>query len=403
MFERTRLLFLAATFFCGLAMAFMYPLISLYLVDELNSSPIQMGGFLATMVICGVIASTYIGKKSDQGWPRKRILFVAQLCFSSAMLVFIFTRHIGFALAAAAFLLSINSSTLPQIFTLGRLYSDKKITKGGSLFMSLMRAGIAVAWVVGPPLAFLVKEQFGFNIAFTVSIVSALMMIVIVSLLPEYTADQSSTHKTAGTFSWVKVPNVVFFLASTVLMFSAAHMYVTSLPLFITKELLLPGQWAGYLMGLAAFIEIPFMVVAGIYGPKLGNRRLMIMALVSGAVFFFGLLWSESVISLMVLQIFNGIFIAVTACLGMLFIQDIMKTQMGLATTLFTSAQQVSMLVGSLSVGLVAQFFSYYAVFVVCFIVVFLALLLLLLVRDKEHDTIESLQTENKMKLACSS
>ena len=101
MFHPIRLLYLTASFFCGLGFAFMFPLISLYLVEELGSSPLQMGLFLAIQVSTGVLVSTKIGKYSDAGWSRKRIIIVSQLCFTAALLVFIFTRNYYAALAAS--------------------------------------------------------------------------------------------------------------------------------------------------------------------------------------------------------------------------------------------------------------------------------------------------------------
>lgn len=383
MLHPTRLLFLTATFFCGLAFAFMFPLVSLYLVDEIGTSPLVMGLFLTSMVLSSIVVSAYIGKKSDQGWRRKRIILVAQVSYALAMLVFIFTRDLAFAFAAAIVLLSVSGATLPQIFTMGRLYADRDIKTGGSLFMSLMRAGIAVAWVVGPPMAFLAKEHFGFNVAFSLSLISALLMVAIVMLLPEVQATEHAEDSATVIKGWYRNRPMVLFLLSTALMFSAINMYINSIPLYLAKELAVGSHWAGYFMGLAAFFEIPFMVLAGLLGPKLGNKRLMVVGLGFGTAFFIGLLLADSVAQLLFLQLFNGVYVAIIACLGMLLAQDLMKREMGMATTLFNGAQQVSMLIGNLTVGLVAQFLSYYAIFYVCVAVTLVALLLLLLVKEE--------------------
>ena len=159
-------------------------------------------------------------------------------------------------------------------------------------------------------------------------------------------------------------------------------MYINSISLYVTKELQLGSEWAGYLMGLAAFFEIPFMVLAGIYGPRIGNKKMMLIALIFGGLFFGGLLVADNIFQLMMLQLLNGVFVAVTACLGMLLIQDLMKKEMGLATTLFSSAQQISMLVGSLSVGIIAQFFSFYAVYIACVLMLIISFALLFAVKE---------------------
>ncbi|MEH6453323.1 MAG: sugar efflux transporter [Psychromonas sp.] len=386
MFNPIRLMYLTASFFCGLGTAFMFPLISLYLIEELGASPLEMGIFLAIQVSTGVFVSTKIGKFSDRGWSRKRIIVFSQFSFTAALLVFIFTRDYYAALAASVFLMSIASATLPQMFTLGRFYSDNALKSNAVLFMSLLRAAIALAWVVGPPLAFMVKNQFGFSYAFAIAIASALTMVIIVYFLPEYRGKVITAEQQKSNLQWHRSPSIFFYLLACLFMFSASYMYNTTIPLYLTIELSLSSQWAGYLMGTAAFLEIPFMVLAGIYGARLGYKRLMYVGLLSGIIFYAGLLLTNNIMILMALQFFNGVFIAIIATLGMLLIQDMMKHEMGTATTLFNSAQMMSALLGSLVVGVTAQFISYYAVFVVAIVLVVLAMLSLLMVKDTVAD-----------------
>lgn len=400
MFHPTRLLFLTATFFCGLAYAFIFPLMSLYLIVELESTPMQMGIFLAVMVSAGILVSTYIARKSDQGWRRKRIIIVSQASFALAMLVLILTRSYSVAMLTAVTLMSVNAATLPQIFTLGRLYSEYEIAKGGALFMSLLRASIAVAWVIGPPMGFLLKERYGFNVAFASGIVSALVMFAIVPLLPEYQARAICEKTRATMVKWYKSPAIVLFLFSCLFMFSASSMYNTAIPLYVTKTLMEGGQWAGYLMGLAAFIEIPFMVLAGIFGPKIGNRRLILLGLLSGALFYVGLLLTSDIAMLLALQLFNGVFVAIIATLGLLLIQDLMKHELGLGTTLFTGAQQLSSLVSALLIGGIAQYYGYYAVFIGCLVLVGLSFVFLLFVKEEPVELESEITSEQPDEVA---
>ena len=387
MFQPIRLLFLTASFFCGLGFSFMFPLIGFFLVEEIGVSPLKMGVFLAIQVSSGVGVATFIGKKSDRGWSRKWILVISQMGFCLALASFIVFRNYYALLATSVLLLSIGSATLPQMFTMGRLYAEHELGDGGSLFMSLLRAAIAVAWVMGPPLAFMMQEQLGFAYAFASAITSALVMIGIVFFLPEYRSENSSEDEHhISQNRWYRNPSIILFLISSLLMFSAATMYNTTIALYLTKELFVSSQWAGYLMGTAAFLEIPFMVLAGLYGPKLGNKRLMLLALLAGIVFYFGLLVFSEVLVLMALQFFNGIFMAIISTLGLILIQDLMKRELGVATTLFTSSQQLSMLVASLLVGVIAQFLSYYAVFIASLVLVSLAFVLLIFVKEsKSH------------------
>ncbi|WP_413700024.1 hypothetical protein ACLKMH_22440 [Psychromonas sp. KJ10-10] len=69
--SRQPIIYLLTCLFNGLSTAFVFPLLSLYLIDELQASPISMGFFIAIMISSGVLVSQYLAKKSDQGRSRK--------------------------------------------------------------------------------------------------------------------------------------------------------------------------------------------------------------------------------------------------------------------------------------------------------------------------------------------
>ncbi|SPX12165.1 broad specificity sugar efflux system [Escherichia coli] len=56
----------------------------------------------------------------------------------------------------------------------------------------------------------------------------------------------------------------MLFVAST-LMWTCNTMYIIDMPLWISSELGLPDKLAGFLMGTAAGLEIPAMILAGYY------------------------------------------------------------------------------------------------------------------------------------------
>ena len=62
------------------------------------------------------------------------------------------------------------------------------------------------------------------------------------------------------------------------------------MPLFIIDELHLPEKLAGIMMGTAAGLEIPTMLIAGYYAKRFGKRFLMRIAAVAGLLFYVGML-----------------------------------------------------------------------------------------------------------------
>jgi SET family sugar efflux transporter-like MFS transporter len=376
------IIYLLTCLFSGFSSAFISPLLSLYLIDELKVSPISMGLLIATMILSGVVVSQYFAKKSDTGTSRKWIILMGQLGFVSSTVILALTRNYYIALATVIFFMSFSACSMPQIFAMGRNYADKYLGEKAVFFVTMMRASIAVAWVIAPPLAFLVNDLFGFTQTFLIaaSCGSTVFFIVLVGLPNLHLEIPQQPEKLVR---WQRTPGVLFFLLCIFFAFSANSMYITSISLYVTQELHFASKWAGYLMGIAAFIEIPIMLSAGYLSRKFGIHRLIFTACISGLIFHSGLLLAKEPWELMIMQVFNGLFIGINASLGMVVVQDMMKKQMGLASTLFSNSQMLSVLLSSLMVGLIAQYFSYYAIFIVSSLLCVVALWFLYLAEQQ--------------------
>lgn len=170
---------------------------------------------------------------------------------------------------------------------------------------------------------------------------------------------------------------VILFSIALVFMFSANNLYVTTMPLYLTQELKVNASWVGYMFGFAALCEIPIMLKVGRMAAKFGTMKLLALSLVSGCLFFVAMLNVTEFWQLLSIQLLNGVFIGVTATLGMVAIQDMMHDRLGTASTLFSNLMQVSMLFASLSVGFVGELYSYYWAFYICLTSALCSLLLL--------------------------
>jgi PncC family amidohydrolase len=140
-------------------------------------------------------------------------------------------------------------------------------------------------------------------------------------------------------------------------------LYIINMPLFIINELHLSEKLAGIMMGAAAGLEIPTMLIAGYYAKRFGKRFLMRIAAVAGLLFYVGMLSASSPAVLLGLQLLNAIYIGILAGIGMLYFQDLMPGQAGAATTLYTNTTRVGWIIAGSMAGVVAEIWSYHAVF----------------------------------------
>ncbi|EGU34155.1 sugar efflux system [Vibrio sp. N418] len=372
--EKTALIFLIMTFVSGLCGSFFYPLSSLFIIEALGASPAMLSAYMILSICSAVVVSQFMAVKSDKGWNRKTVLLVALSCYLITVLAFSVIRNYYLAVGIAVIFGSLSGSIFGQLFALGREYADEHI-EDSTTFLAVMRAGIAIAWVVGPPIAFILKAAFGFSASFAAAAVATLLSIILAFMyLPSSVMKvKKVVEESKGPFS----RTVILFSIALVFMFSANNLYVTTMPLYLTQELKVNASWVGYMFGFAALCEIPIMLKVGRMAAKFGTMKLLALSLVSGCLFFVAMLNVTEFWQLLSIQLLNGVFIGVTATLGMVAIQDMMHDRLGTASTLFSNLMQVSMLFASLSVGFVGELYSYYWAFYICLTSALCSLLLL--------------------------
>ncbi|RTZ18116.1 MFS transporter [Vibrio aquaticus] len=384
--DRTAILFIITAFVTGLCGAFFYPLSSLFIVEELGASPMLLSLYMILAVVSAVIVSQLLARQSDRNWKRKTILLVAMICYLITISSFIVVRDYWLAVTIATVFGSVSGASFGQLFALGREYADRHM-EDSTTFLSTMRAGIAIAWVFGPPIAFMLKAAFGYNASFAVStVVVSLSIVVIAKYLPNGVVKDEPESNTDVKAAAASTSNglIALYCSVVVFAFAANNLYITSMPLYLSQELKVDPSWLGFLFGAGALCEIPIMLYAGRLAERVGTLKLLMFGLISGALFYSVMLTSTTFIAMLLAQVLNGFFIGVCATLGMVVLQDMMKDRLGTASTLFSSMLNISMLVASLSVGVVGELFSYYTTLYVSLAGSIAALLMLMVFKALE-------------------
>ncbi|ERM56902.1 MFS transporter [Vibrio mimicus CAIM 1883] len=399
--DKTALLFIMSTLVTGLCGAFFYPLSSLFIVEALGASPMQLSLYMVMAVVSSVIVSQWLARQSDRHWQRKTILLVSLSCYFITVVSFIFIRSYPLAIMVVVLFASISGASFGQLFALGREYADRHLTDK-TTFLSTMRAGIAIAWVFGPPAAFMLKASFGFSAAFAVSAaIVSLAIVLIARYLPagEKTAAVQPDGPQADLrkYSARKRALIVLYCVTLVCTFGANNLYITSMPLYLSRELMVPEHWLGLLFGTAALCEIPVMLMAGKLAQRWGTNKLLMLGIASGMLFYGVMLTHTGFIAMMAAQLLNGFFIGVCATLGMVVLQDMMQDRLGTASTLFSSMLSISTLVASLSVGVVGEFYNYFSTLYVSLTGAFSALILLTLFSQLQRKTVQVESTQSEV------
>ncbi|MEW5558951.1 sugar efflux transporter [Enterobacter asburiae] len=374
--------FMLVAFMIGVAGALQAPTLSLFLSREVGVQPFWVGLFYTVNAIAGIAVSLGLAKRSDRkGDRRKLIMFCCLMAVGNALL-FAFNRHYLTLITCGVLLASLANTAMPQLFALAREYADSS-AREVVMFSSVMRAQLSLAWVIGPPLAFMLALNYGFTVMFSIAAgIFVLGLALIAFALPSVArVEQPATVALTAVSGWGDKNVRMLFIAST-LMWTCNTMYIIDMPLWISSDLGLPDSLAGILMGTAAGLEIPAMILAGYYVKRFGKRRMMMTAVAAGVLFYAGLIVFHSREALLILQLFNAVFIGIIAGIGMLWFQDLMPGRAGSATTLFTNSISTGVILAGVIQGAVAQSFGHHFVYWVIAVISLMAFGLTCRVKD---------------------
>lgn len=374
--------FMLVAFMMGVAGALQAPTLSLFLSREVGAQPFWIGLFYTVNAIAGIGVSLWLAKRSDsQGDRRKLIIFCCLMAIGNALL-FAFNRHYLTLITCGVLLASLANTAMPQLFALAREYADNS-AREVVMFSSVMRAQLSLAWVIGPPLAFMLALNYGFTVMFSIAAgIFTLSLVLIAFMLPSVARVELPSENALSMQGGWQDSNVRMLFVASTLMWTCNTMYIIDMPLWISSELGLPDKLAGFLMGTAAGLEIPAMILAGYYVKRYGKRRMMVIAVAAGVLFYTGLIFFHSRMALMTLQLFNAVFIGIVAGIGMLWFQDLMPGRAGAATTLFTNNISTGVILAGVIQGAIAQSWGHFAVYWVIAVISVVALFLTAKVKD---------------------
>ncbi|EPE4765928.1 TPA: sugar efflux transporter SetB [Escherichia coli] len=380
-FDLSSTAFLIVAFLTGIAGALQTPTLSIFLTDEVHARPAMVGFFFTGSAVIGILVSQFLAGRSDKRGDRKSLIVFCCLLGVLACPLFAWNRNYFVLLFVGVFLSSFGSTANPQMFALAREHADKT-GREAVMFSSFLRAQVSLAWVIGPPLAYALAMGFSFTVMYLSAAVAFIVCGVMVWLfLPSMQKELPLATGTIEAPRRNRRDTLLLFVICT-LMWGSNSLYIINMPLFIINELHLPEKLAGVMMGTAAGLEIPTMLIAGYFAKRLGKRFLMRVAAVGGVCFYAGMLMAHSPVILLGLQLLNAIFIGILGGIGMLYFQDLMPGQAGSATTLYTNTSRVGWIIAGSVAGIVAEIWNYHAVFWFAMVMIIATLFCLLRIKD---------------------
>lgn len=361
---------LLTTFVLGLAYAFVVPFSSLWGRQIIGMTPVEYGAFMTVTSASAIVLSTLLARLSDTWLPRRTLLSLSGIGGLLGYLGYAFLQD-GIALAAVGSIaLGVASVSFSQLFAHAREELGRPEYEGvdAALFMSALRACFAVSWTVGPALSAMLMRPFGYRGVFlTAAGLFACFLLGVRWAVPErpHTQQPARARRESVLRVLTRRANFCTFI-SFILMFGAFALCSIDLPLLITERLGGDERHVGVSSGIAALLEVPFMLSFGALVSRGHQTKVIRFGLFAGICYFVALTGAAAPHEVYRAQVLNAACVAVTASVAIPYFQDLTPGQLGLGTTMYSSAYSVGNLLGYFSFGLLFERLGHRGLLWVC-------------------------------------
>jgi SET family sugar efflux transporter-like MFS transporter len=329
-----------------------FPLVSIYLKEELGASNSQVGLFAVTG-LASTAVSLSLGWLSDRIRSRSAIIRFALVMLATGWILLGLCDALWQAFMVGVIFFSVLGTVSAQLFASLSDNLESRQESRVALVTSVVRSGYSLGYVGGPVLGSFLSTAFGFAAGFFVTA----GLYLLCGLLTRSISDSSplravSRRLKARDTSWLAT---LTWLAAVAFLLSGDAFKSIYLPIYLVNGLGGSLVVFGTLMAVSAVCEIFLIPALGGLSDRFGLYRLMTVAIAIGVVDFAVLALSSSVWQLYVVQVIHVIVLGATLGLGPLFVQTYSGLGRGLASSVFFAGQSsAGLIAGLVSAALVS-------------------------------------------------
>ncbi|MGI4859405.1 MAG: sugar efflux transporter, partial [Janthinobacterium lividum] len=359
--------------------------LSLFSIEHAGMTPLRLGFFMTLIAASGVVASTWAGRWSDRHGHHRELLLAALGAAAAGFLCLCVVTDYTLLLLIGVAFLGAGGSALSLVFSFGRAALPVRNEAERAFATAALRTVLSVAWVFGPSVGALILAATNFYGLFLFAALSFTGCAVIVWRMPRTrrpgaaaaasTGARSAAQEAQETQETEDAPSPR--AASTVrasrrlwrtvlaltLLGLAANATMIVLPLYIVRGLGGTRIDVSIMLGLGALLEIPMMLALGARGATLNKVRWLAACAAVHVVYFIAVATVSRVSWLIPMQALSAFVVAVTSCLGMTYVQDLMPRSPGAATALFFNAARVGSILSGVLSGVLVGALGYKGAF----------------------------------------
>lgn len=330
---------LGASVFCsGVTLAATMPYGAIVGIETLGLANEHYAALVSISSIVGALVTMMIGYASDRLPDRRILVLVAAVAGAAGMGLIYFGRtQIAFIIAITV-IWPFGFAMFSQNFAFVRVYYNDRAPDRAQFMITVLRTVFSVAWVIVPPLAGYIAAQYS---VFDVFLVSALAYIgcglIFAVMMTDGTtriaAKPIVKGEAGGRRGLLPLP-IMAGLVGILIINVAMRLVGLAMPLTIVTRLGGTVGDVGLYAGIAAALEIPFMLMWGYLGRWLTREIVIIGNGLLLGVYILLVSQARSVTDVFWLQAINGIAAAALLSVTIGYMQDAIKGRVGLSTSL---------------------------------------------------------------------
>ena len=383
-------LFVVNMMLLGIGIAITIPFLVLFATKELGMSRPQFGLLLAAAAVSQFTVNAIVARFSDTHTINRKFLVICAL-FMGAMSfgLYFYIHNKWLYLVLYALFQGLFAPAMPQMYASAREAINQSSLRDRAKFANaVLRSMFSFGFAFGPFIGWFFIDAQGFSGLFagTITIVLFTLLLQVFFFKNVQTQHQVSTqtHVEAKAPNMLKNLPLLIPFVGFILLHIGQWMYTMNMPLFITDYLHDTSRYVGVLAGICAGLEVPFMIVLGVLSSKVGTRPLLMLGGLSGSVFFASIGIFDSIIAMIIGQIFLAFFLAILLGLGITYFQDILPDFPGYSSTLFANAMVIGQLCGNLLGGVMSDLVGLGQVFFVSATSLLLGVILIFFTQDQQ-------------------
>lgn len=327
----------ASLFLSGLSSSAITPYRGVVAIEALGMSNGAYAAIITFNAVATALASLVMGHLSDRiGDRRLLVIFSAVMGGLAYGLIWLMPGQTSYLMAFCV-ILPFGGALFSQSFAFSRAYYDRNAPDRVVQMTSILRTMFSAAWVVVPPVAGWIAARFSVFDVFAFAALGHLGCTLIFGLMLTRSDARlaPAPRRPKGRAFWRVLPKPKLIgIGGILALRMAITLHLTLPPLAMLNDFHGTYTDVGFTAAVAAALEVPFMLGWGFLAARWKKESILILNGVIYAGYMAALLFARTPGEVLWLQIPNAIATAALLSLTISYVQESIKGQVGLSTSL---------------------------------------------------------------------